>query len=412
MEHNLPYAKDEDLPTLDVIQAGIRRIEDTSFERMTYEEIRMTFFDCFQQMPLLLMSIAGVKIPAYRVTDGQFSGFDATRTNSFSHPPARACRAGRVNLASHPVLYASMSAVTAMLEFRKSDNQPLKKGDIIYVSDWTIDEAVPGFCSQFVFGDDISIGESLKELNLHNRNKVNHSSKPYTGDTQEANWLLLESLSRYFITDENYAVSSFLGHHMLYENRNTSWKADLLLYPSVQSKLNSINLAVHPDFVAKHMKLKEVQKVIFEGMEDDGAHFALLEVGMPLPDGSIEWFKHGFSRDAVKVAGVKLLVSDVHGLVYCDDEPVLIMNDRAYHPLELARQLVDTHFDEVLNLISGQKKEYGPDNIYSLTINITPVSGSVYTDYEERRIDIEGLEIDLKYKSVLFRKAEELPSKQ
>lgn len=66
---------------------------------------------------------------------------------------------------------------------------------------------------------------------------------------------VLKFLSRLFVED-NYVASSYIAHSHLYAPHNL--RADVFIYPSIQTDLHMINFAIHPNTVAHKMVLNKI----------------------------------------------------------------------------------------------------------------------------------------------------------
>ena len=118
-------------------------------------------------------------------------------------------------------------------------------------------------------------------ISILGSDKFKQISQTYSENRQEALKYINNKLSKYFLSD-NYNISSFLGHYILYDSRNSfPLKADAIMYPSIQAGLNNFNLAIHPDFVKNNLQLIQVQKVKFKHFEENASKLILLKTGIP-----------------------------------------------------------------------------------------------------------------------------------
>ena len=286
MNLNLPVMKEDDLPSSDTIIKGFDTIEKNLLESFSYAEIKKLFEDALGMIPKLVVPNSTFGAPIYRVTNGVFPGFDKNKVSYFSHPPANSCKLGRANLKGFPVFYAALSGDTALREFRDFNNEPLKKGEIIYISEWKIKKDSKVNYSQFIYNESVELREKVIDINNSNHEKLARISLGYSEEKRAAFKLLIEKLGNLYILDKSYITSSFLSHYLLYEDREHSpFIIDALIYPSVQAGFKGINYAIHPEFVKKNIKLKSVQKVSFNSFEDGKSSLSFLELGLPKANG-------------------------------------------------------------------------------------------------------------------------------
>ncbi|WP_460970883.1 RES domain-containing protein [Spirosoma migulaei] len=397
--------KEADLPSEDAISNGLKIIESSLLDKLSYEEIKKLFNDALGMVPKLVVPNASITAPIYRVTNGLFPGFDKNQISSFSHPPFNNCKKGRANIDGFPVFYAALSGDTALRELRNSTNQPLQKGDIVYISSWEVDKDIKLAYSQFIYNDEVKLGEMLSGLNKSNHEKIAHISSPYTAGKRNAFKLLLEGLSNLFIGDKSYAASSFLSHHLLYEDReNFPIRIEALLYPSVQAGLTNINFAIHPDFVKDHIKLKGIQKVEFESFQEGRSNLIFLEQGKPQTDGTIKWYKSGFSLKDIK--------AESYSVSFSIDPPIDNINedylfysktDNDYYPLPiLTWKILNKKKKEVLNELAKFEEEMDFEKIYKKPIQINVNEGEVYLEIEDNKYNVEALVTEIEYKFILM----------
>jgi hypothetical protein len=76
MEFDIPYAKDENLPSLEDIVKGFETIDALNIGEIEYSEIRKIFFDNLTTVPQLIVPEGKIDIPIYRATLGNFKGFN------------------------------------------------------------------------------------------------------------------------------------------------------------------------------------------------------------------------------------------------------------------------------------------------------------------------------------------------
>jgi hypothetical protein len=162
----------------------------------------------------------------------------------------------RCNFPFKPVFYCSNDACTALLEILR--DQPFDKENIYLISKWTIINDFNTKVIPYLFGD-------LPEENYYKLfgnkalDRIPDIFENNLSDDQVKGLRLYYNYLASIFTENNYSISAALAHRMLYANYN--FRADLFLYPSVQTGKKSINIAIHPNYVDTSMKLKRIYKV-------------------------------------------------------------------------------------------------------------------------------------------------------
>lgn len=172
-----------------------------------------------------------------------------------SYPPPSITKFGRCNFPKFPVFYGSNNALTALIEVIRKENFLGKR---YCISSWKINNPDEGL-----------IFENFLQSDLHPDNyfgvlakaKVNKIGEPFKissvkiSKTQKNGIAeFMKFLDTQFINDNNYSFSAALAHRQIYANHN--YNTDILLYPSVQSEMKGVNLAINPNFVDNHLHLQ------------------------------------------------------------------------------------------------------------------------------------------------------------
>lgn len=357
---DIPYAKDESLPALKNIIEGLDVIETLNLEGLDYSEIKKIFVDNLGiHPPLFILPAAEPFTDIYRASLIENGELDISDINSFSHPPKEFAERGRANLKGFPVFYSTIDINTALRERKKKNGESLAKGDIIYLSKWATKQNVQINYSQFVFDSTVEIGDFIREIYNNMVEKLKKMSTPYSVDKQDAFMTLSQRIGKYFIEKENYTISSFLGHYLLYDNNaDTPLRINAVLYPSIQAGLNSINLAIHPDYVKDNMELVNVQKVEFDCFENDGCILSFKEVGYPNENKIIEWFKIGFSFEMLELKDEKdETVFKANGAYISGDLSISNKKDFVYYMRDwLKHEMKENIKEEIKEVIEKTKK--------------------------------------------------------
>jgi hypothetical protein len=181
----------------------------------------------------------------------EFKNIDLIREHSY--PPIDVVKMGRCNFPKYPVFYCSTNLGTALLEVAKNNN------NVRYCIS----------CWELIKSDQKIIFESFMQTSLPPNNlfiqikqnidkKINEPFiKTYNKNLRKTqkNGLLeyLEYLDSSFVKDTDYSISATLAHRTLFARHE--FKTDVLMYPSVQSLKNGVNLAIRPNFVDNNLRL-------------------------------------------------------------------------------------------------------------------------------------------------------------
>lgn len=394
----IPYAKDENLPSLEKIRDGFEKIDCLNIDELPYDAIRKIFFDNLNIIPKIINPYGDLTIPIYRISIVDESKFDLTNIQSFSHPPFESCPKGRCNLQGHPLFYGSISADTALRERRKENNAPIEKGDEVYISQWQIKKGINFRYSQFIFGDDVQLGEWIRDLNQTNAEKIKQISNSYSQNKQDAFMYLNNKLSKYFVSD-NYNISSFLGHYILYDKRDSfPLEADGIMYPSIQAGLNNINIAIHPNFVKSHLQLIQVQKIKFGQFENNGSALTLLKTGFPNEQNKIEWFSPSFNTNDMKITGIEVMFDNEPKNQKLSDKNVFLNNDTKQTLEAIAWEYIDKNMPQVLDILSKVNNEIDYKKVYKKDFFIRPEKKAVSLELNNERFFINTIKVSIDYK--------------
>lgn len=84
---------------------------------------------------------------------------------------------------------------------------------------------------------------------------------------------LLKFIHTTFIQDTSHQLSAAIAHQVLYAKHN--YRTDILLYPSIQTKLVGMNMALSPNFVDHQLQLKRLYKVKITDLNEKKQTFNL-----------------------------------------------------------------------------------------------------------------------------------------
>jgi hypothetical protein len=326
MKLNLPYVKEDNLPSLMEMENDFQKFDSINLSNLNYNEIKKAFFENIRFIPKLISPETTLNFKLYRTSCINESKLDITDIKTFYHPPKEYCPKGRCNLQNFPVFYASILQDTALRERRKENGKQLEEGDEVYISHWDIKKDTKISYSQFIYSDISQLGEIFKSINQNNISKLQQINKIYSEDKQNAFEYLLKKLSDYFISDD-YTISSFLAHNILYDGRDTApLKSDVLLYPSLQAGLNSINFAFHPDFAEKNLNLLKIEKIRFNSFTKDGSHLNLIKTGIPNEAGKIKWFTSVVNTNWMRIVQKEIVFEVDPSIEILDERSIFTKN--------------------------------------------------------------------------------------
>lgn len=188
-----------------------------------------------------------------------------------SYPPIAFTKLGRCNFPKHPVFYASNNPVTALSEVVRDSEF---KGKKFCISSWEI-----------IKSNDTFIFESFLQTSLHPNNPfdalaktlIDKVNEPFenklTEDQTQGMVEFLKYIDSQFINDDNYSFSASLAHRRIYGKHN--FCTDILMYPSVQTLMQGVNLAINPNFVDNHMRVKRFYIIELQSFDRQRGQFAI-----------------------------------------------------------------------------------------------------------------------------------------
>jgi hypothetical protein len=192
----------------------------------------------------------------FRITK-PWKKFDFNNPNSYSYNP-NPQEIGRAHRKGFPVFYGSIDPFTAFSEMKDS----IKINDKFYMSRWKLK-----------FKSDTNVHSLIINSSTKNSEHVLNSviKRPYVGlknmvknipnEFKEGYIYAIEKMGDLFTTKgiSNYHITSAYCHEILYEAKSKGINIPILLYPSVENSLNSINWAIHPTIVdSEEMKIQDV----------------------------------------------------------------------------------------------------------------------------------------------------------
>lgn len=214
----------------------------------------------------------------FKASDINLSLFRARSLNDFhdvnlirehSYPPLNFTKIGRCNFPLKPVFYCSPDPKISLFEVSRQYPDKLKK---YALSKWSIIKSDKNVIIQSFLNSELPDNNIFKDFSSDLKTNL---SKPFEislnkklTKTQEKGLMeLFNYLDSTFIDDENYSISASLAHQSLYAKH--TYKTDILIYPSNQSKKIGVNFALNPNFVENNLQMDRIYIISLDFISDD-----------------------------------------------------------------------------------------------------------------------------------------------
>jgi hypothetical protein len=263
----------ENFPKLDDVRKSILNINRLGFPKYNGESDIEGFVKRIEEILgkefgilinyMIPLKHKDLKLKFFRVRElDTFQNINLIREHSY--PPIDITRMGRCNFPKYPVFYCSNDPMTALLEVARNYG----KMDAKYcISKWELMSPNEELVFQSFLQSPLP---SENHFNSLQKNLTERINEPFeislnTSLDEERKEGLLEYLSfldNSFITDHNYSLSASLAYRALFVSHN--YRADILMYPSVQTMNKGVNLALNPNFVENNLRLKRLYEVSLE----------------------------------------------------------------------------------------------------------------------------------------------------
>lgn len=263
----------ENFPPIEHVRKSILKLKEIGFpkydEKSDIEDFINTIENIlFQEFSLLI----NYGLPL-KHKDFTLNFFRARALESFEHidiirehsyPPLSVTKIGRCNFPKYPVFYSSNDPLTALLEVERNSGEPGKK---FCISKWELRPSEETLFFQYFLSSPLLKNNHFNFLQKDLWKKINEQfEKSFNTGLDEARKEgLIEYLSFLddsFIRDDNYSLSASLAHRALYAPHN--FRADVLMYPSVQTHFKGVNMALNPNFVENNLMLTRLFEVSLE----------------------------------------------------------------------------------------------------------------------------------------------------
>lgn len=152
---------------------------------------------------------------------------------------------GRCHFPGFPVFYCSNSPKVALLETTKEKDFEKAKYCISVWETIKTDERI--IIQPYLFGN-LHPDNDFKAWKDELNNKINEPfDNQLTTDQIEGLRKLFGFMADLFLQDHEYSMSAFIAHRRIYAPHEL--KTDILIYPSVQTQYQGVNMAISPNFV-------------------------------------------------------------------------------------------------------------------------------------------------------------------
>lgn len=271
---------DDNFADIDKVRLAIKKFQDIGWSSFNEndnideftEKITKQITEELGKFPNYLLRLKPKDFPfgIFRVREVT----DSTNFNLFaehSYPPATFTKLGRCNFPKHPVFYSSNNPITALSEVVRQSDFKNKK---FCVSSWEI-----------IKSNDTFIFENFLQTSLHPKNNFELLAKAIVEKVNEPfdNKLPIEQaqgiiefmkyIDSQFINDKSYSLSASLAHRRIYGKHNMC--TDILMYPSVQTLMQGVNLAINPNFVDNHMRVKRFYIIELQSYDKQSGRFTI-----------------------------------------------------------------------------------------------------------------------------------------
>lgn len=254
----------EKIPKIDIVRKAISKLNETEFPTFEATQAVEDFVNDISKRVATEFGIIPNFVTPFTHKDFSLRFFRAREVDRISnidlirehsYPPINCVGMGRCNFPNFPVFYCSDNPITALLEVVRNSEGSNRR---FCISKWELDDSE----KELIFQNFLQT--SLPDENPFNFFKDNLSNKinePFIesfnvgleDERKEGLLEYLKYLDTSFINDDNYSLSASLAYRALYANHNL--RTDILMYPSQQTNLKGVNLALSPNFADDNLKL-------------------------------------------------------------------------------------------------------------------------------------------------------------
>jgi hypothetical protein len=271
-----------DFPTLEESIKAIQKLEKYKFpefkesDNQNINEFKKNVFAPidkeFKIYPHLLQpqKCNEFNLSLFRVRDlSTFTNPDIFSEHSY--PPSHMTKMGRCNFPETPVFYCSNDPGTSLFEVIRDNNFKQKQ---FCISRWKVKPSEEILFFENFLRTPLPEENTFKEMNS---TLIKKFDKTFEGklSLDKRNGLIkyFEYLDNSFINDNSYSLSATIAHNSLFREHET--RTDILMYPSKQSNLRGVNLAINPNFVNNNMYLDRFYVVEVNMLSEDKSKYKL-----------------------------------------------------------------------------------------------------------------------------------------
>ncbi|HFG0472300.1 RES domain-containing protein [Flavobacterium psychrophilum] len=270
----------KEIPSLNKVQRALRKFEKTEWP--IYEEGK-DINKFVEEVSKIITSELGIfmnYLMPLKHKEFTFSIFRAREVDSFknidlftehSYPPPSITKFGRCNFPNNPVFYSSNNPMTAILEVIRNGEFVGKK---FCISLWKINNAEETLIFENFLQTELHPKNPFSELAESAKKKVGEPFENKINERKKKGIIeFMKFIDTQFINDLNYSLSAALAHRRLYARDN--YCTDILLYPSVQSFKQGVNLAINPNFVDNHLQIQRCYLVELKSYDKHTGKFSV-----------------------------------------------------------------------------------------------------------------------------------------
>jgi hypothetical protein len=291
----------KDIPSICKVKKAIRKLARTEFPKFENE----TSVDSYVESIIkIIVSEFGLIINPkhafendkflknfFRVRPlADFKNIDLIREHSY--PPIDIVKMGRCNFPKYPVFYCSTNPGTALLEVTRNNKDSNAK---YCISSWELMQSDQKIIFESFLQIPLPSNNFFIQIKQNIVNKINEPfiksyNKKLKKEQKDGLLEYLKYLDSSFVNDIDYSISATLAHRTLFAKDD--FKTDILMYPSVQSLNNGVNLAIRPNFVDNNLRMNHLYILSIESynLTEVKMNVTLLKYGEVI-NNDIEWKK-------------------------------------------------------------------------------------------------------------------------
>lgn len=255
----------KDIPSISKVKKAIRKLSENEFPKFEVESSVDSYVDAITKIitnefglilnPKQIFENNKFLKNFFRVRPlAEFNNIELIREHSY--PPIDIVKMGRCNFPKYPVFYCSTNPGTALLEVARYNS------NVKYcISSWELIQSDQKIIFESFMQTPLPPNNLFIPIKQNINNKINEpfikSFNKKLRKTQKDGLLeYLKYLDSSFVNDTDYSISATLAHRTLFAGH--TFKTDVLMYPSVQSLKNGVNLAIRPNFVDNNLRLNHL----------------------------------------------------------------------------------------------------------------------------------------------------------